>query len=597
MKHFSRDDILPERHLPSSAEATAEGTSLAGRVTIGPSSFLKEQDVRSEAEFKMREAARGRIMQHAQVGYRTLDRTLEAARKIHGDVTEAGYRVDRYGICLDWSMGYPEAQRKGRPKGTGLILEDAEDFARLANAAPVAPHFGDFVIGMPAAVENTTAALQAGATSIGNLGQYFTFELPGWSNDVETTRATVAAIALASAQPEKVLIHSNIDDGFAARFSDLASALGAVLLEIHIVDDLLGGNVSHCYGHTFSKPLARFAFQRALARVSKSPGTMVYGNTTSFDDIEAANYASLGAYLNVDIQAQLAYPSGHAINPVPITEAARIPDIDEVVAAQIFCGELIRRSEGMEKLIDPTAADELANRIVDGAMRFRKSVLNGLSDAGIDTGDAFELLLSLRRIGAKRLEQMFGPGAEDEKGPNGRRPVEPSPVLEEISARASKALSGITEAQRIGLAKSNLRVVTATTDVHEYGKRLLEEMFAELDVATVDGGVSTDPDRLADIARGTDAIFLSTYNGVALSFLKSLKTELAERKLDIPVFIGGKLNEVPATSNTNLPVDVSDELVAQGAVVCRSVEDLYGPLTLIANSKREHTKPKQRTEQ
>lgn len=597
MKHFSRDDILPERHLPSSAEATAEGISLAGRVTIGPSAFLKEQDVMSEAEFKMREAARGRIMQHAQVGYRTLDRTLEAARKIHGDVTEAGYRVDRYGICLDWSMGYPEAQRKGRPKGTGLILEDAEDFARLANAAPVAPHFGDFVIGMPAAVENTTAALQAGATSIGNLGQYFTFELPGWSNDVETTRATVAAIALASAQPEKVLIHSNIDDGFAARFSDLASALGAVLLEIHIVDDLLGGNVSHCYGHTFSKPLARFAFQRALARVSKSPGTMVYGNTTSFGDIEAANYASLGAYLNVDIQAQLAYPSGHAINPVPITEAARIPDIDEVVAAQIFCGELIRRSEGMEKLIDPTAADELATRIVDGAMRFRKSVLNGLSDAGIDTGDAFELLLSLRRIGAKRLEQMFGPGAEDEKGPNGRRPVEPSPVLEEISARASKALSGITEAQRIGLAKSNLRVVTATTDVHEYGKRLLEEMFMELGVATVDGGVSTDPDRLAEAARGTDAIFLSTYNGVALSFLKSLKAELAERKLDIPVFIGGKLNEVPATSNTNLPVDVSDELAAQGAVVCRSVEDLYGPLTFIADKKSEHTKPKQRTEQ
>ena len=67
-------------------------------------------------------------------------------------------------------MGYPAAQRSGRPRGTGLILADTEDFARLTEVAPVAPHFGDFVIGTPGAVENTAAALAAGATAIGNLG-------------------------------------------------------------------------------------------------------------------------------------------------------------------------------------------------------------------------------------------------------------------------------------------------------------------------------------------------------------------------------------------------------------------------------------------
>ncbi|MDF1749238.1 MAG: cobalamin-dependent protein [Alphaproteobacteria bacterium] len=584
MRYFHRDTILPEKDLPSAKEIVAEGVAHAGVVSIGNSAFLREQAVRCEADFKQREARLGRIMQHAQIGYRSLERSIEAAQTIYTDVAAAGYRVDRYGICLDWSMGYPKAERAGRPKGTGLILSDGDDFARLANAAPVAPHFGDFVIGMPSALENTAAALRAGSTSIGNLGQYFTFELPGWNDDVATTRATVAAIALASAQPETVLIHSNIDDGFAARFADLASALGAVMLEIYIVDDLLGGHASHCYGHTFSGPLARFAFQRALGRISRSPGTMVYGNTTGFGANEAANYAALGAYLMVDIQAQLAGPTGHAINPVPITEALRIPDIDEVVAAQTFCGQMVQRSQGMECLIDTTQADFLADRMIEGAERFKAAVLVGLEDAGIDTSDPFELFLSLRRIGAKRLEQAFGPGREEVSAPNGRRPIEPSPVLAEISDRAAEALSGLSAADRAGFAQSGLRVVTATTDVHEYGKRLLEEIFSELGIEALDGGVSTDPDELAKVARDCDAIFLSTYNGVALSFLKALKAELAALDLDIPVFVGGKLNEVPADSNTNLPVDVSGEMEAEGAFVCRSVEDLYGPLATLAAS-------------
>ncbi|NMM43310.1 hypothetical protein HH303_02390 [Rhodospirillaceae bacterium KN72] len=589
MEPLSRDRILPEDDLPAAAAILAAGRERAKHTRLGPSAFLKSVDAPSEADFKQREAAAGRIMQHAQIGYRSLDRTLEAATAIHGKVSDAGYRVDRYGICLDWSMGYPQAERQGRPKGTGLILDDAESFVRLANAAPVAPHFGDFVIGMPAAVENTAAAILAGATSIGNLGQYFTFELPGWSDDVETTRATVEAIALASAQPVPVLIHSNLDDGFAARFADLACALGSVLLEIYIVDELIGGRASHCYGHTFSNAFGRFAFQRALAKISRSPGTMVYGNTTAFGTIDAANYAALGAYLTVDIQAQLAWPSGHAINPVPITEAVRIPDIDEVVAVQIFCGELVRRSDGMENLIDTDRADILADRMIDGAKRFKSDVLSGLADAGIDTRNPFEMLLALRRVGAKRLEQLFGPGVEDAQGPNGHRPIEPSPVLKEISDRASEALAHVTAAQRRTIAQAGIQVVTATTDVHEYGKRLLDEMFADLSVTVVDGGVSTDPDKLAEAARGADAVFLSTYNGVALDFLKVLKSELSARGLDIPVFVGGKLNQVPVTSNTNLPVDVGAELAAEGAVVCRSVEDIYAPLAAIAETVRKET--------
>ena len=203
------------------------------------------------------------------------------------------------------------------------------------------------------------------------------------------------------------------------------------------------------------------------------------------------------------------------------------------------------------------------------------------------------MFLSLRRIGAKRLEELYGPGREEAGAPNGRRPVEPSPVLDEISERAAQALTRLPEAQRSAIAASDLRIVTATTDVHEYGKRLLDDMLAQLGVTALDGQVSTDPDRLAEVARGADAIFLSTYNGVALSFLKALKSELAARGLDVPVFIGGKLNQVPDTSNTSLPVDVGAELGAEGAIVCRSVEDFYAPLAALIEAKE----PKGKTAQ
>ena len=54
-------------------------------------------------------------------------------------------------------------------------------------------------MGMPAAFDNTCAALSAGATSIGNLGQYFAFCLPQWHDDIMITTQTVKAIALCAA--------------------------------------------------------------------------------------------------------------------------------------------------------------------------------------------------------------------------------------------------------------------------------------------------------------------------------------------------------------------------------------------------------------
>lgn len=588
MPPLDRNAVIPEPELPPGAELLAAGRALAKTWTVGPSAFLADVGESSEAAYKRSQMAKGRVMRHAQIGYRDPEKSRRAYAEIHERLAAAGARVDRYGLCLDWSMGYPRDRRGDGLRGTGMILDGPEAFARLTDAAPVAPHFGDFVLGFPAAIETTQAALAAGSTAIGNLGQYFTFRLPGWDDDVATTAATVTALGLIAGQQVEVLIHSNLDDGFAATLSDVASVLGAALIEKYLVEELIGGRVSHCYGHHFSEPMTRLAFQIALARANPTPGTMVYGNTTSYRGDEAANYASLARYLLVDVLAQIRRPSGHAVNPVPVSENRRIPEIDEIIAAQLFADRLIEQAGGHLPLVDPSEAEALADRLVAGGEAFRERTLAGLAAAGFAVDDPMELMLALRRIGARRLEALYGPGLAAPDGAGKRRPLVPASALRELDRLAEERLARTGESDRALVAAAGLTALVATTDVHEHGKGLVERLFAGLGVTALDGGVSCDPDDLAETARqsGADLIALSTYNGIALGYMAALKRELDDRDVAIPVLIGGRLNQVPEGSNTSLPVEVGDELEALGAIVCPEVEDAVPILVALARARQ-----------
>ncbi|MFX0151439.1 MAG: cobalamin-dependent protein, partial [Candidatus Hodarchaeota archaeon] len=450
-----------------------------------------------------------------------------------------------------------------------------------------APHFGDFVIGTPAAVENTIHALKAGATTIGNLGQYFNFRMPKWTNDVFTTTETVKAIALCANQSVEILIHSNLDDGFAALFHDMTCSIGAVLLERYIVEDLIGGFVSHCYGHTFSDPLTRFAFQRALAHVTKTLGSMVYGNTTIYGAREIENYANLASYLLVDIIAQQTLPTGHGINPVPVTEAMHIPEINEIVDVHLFAHQLVERAEGFEEMLNVEAVRKISNKLIQGGQLFKKQVLIGLKEAGININNPVELLLALRRVGAKRLEELFGPGELHDVQLGKRIPVVQATTITTLEKRSEEIASSFSESDHKKLRNSGLKVSVACTDVHEYGKIILEEVLKRLGIEVIDVGVSVDPNIVAKIAGASESDFIaiSTYSGIALTYLESLYQEMSKLNLRIPVLIGGKLTQIPNNSTSSKPIDVTDLLASLGAIVCHSIEDVIENLLKRAQEK------------
>jgi methylmalonyl-CoA mutase cobalamin-binding subunit len=564
------------------AELVARGRNEALTCRVGRNRFLDAAGVACESEAKRRAIAERRIMQHAHIGYRSLDRTVEAMAEAHARAAGHGATIDRFGITLDWSMGYPPAMRAGKSRGTGIVLADDADFLRLANASPAAIHCGDFMLGLPAAVENTRAALSAGVTALGNLGQYFTFRLPGWDDDVATTEATVVALALIAAQDVDVLVHSNLDDGFAALFGDMTSSIGMVLIEKYVVERLLGARVAHCYGHHFSDPMTRHAFHRALTAVSDTPGTMIFGNTVSYRSTQAGNYASCASYLLTDLLSLDRHPSGHAVNPVPVTENERIPSVDEIVDAQVFASRLAALAPGYTSMFDWAATDKATAILLEGGRRFARNVLDGLNLGGVDTQDAAEMLLAIRRLGPRRLEELFGAGPMVD---GARRPLLPASWAMELDELAHAWLAG-PNAAAVGDIR-HLTICLGATDVHEHGKYLVRSVVEGLGARVVDAGASIDPPMLvgAAISAGADAIAISTYNGIALSYARAVMRDLADRGVNLPVLIGGRLNEIRDGSNTDLPVDVTNEIVALGALPCATLDEAGAALAGLAGTR------------
>jgi methylmalonyl-CoA mutase cobalamin-binding subunit len=267
-----------------------------------------------------------------------------------------------------------------------------------------------------------------------------------------------------------------------------------------------------------------------------------------------------------------------------VTENERIPEIEEIVDAQLFAGRLVAHAEDYRGLLDLDEVDRVAAVIVAGGQAFCDNGLRGLREAGIDTDDVFEMLLALRRFGGRRLEAAFGPGAADLDSPGGRRPLVPATVLAELAEMASEGLTGL-DARRAGeIAEAGLTVLVATSDVHEHGKMLIEQMLRSLGVGVADGGVSTEPEVLVAAVRAThpDAVAISTYNGVALTYYRAVSDLLRRAGLDVPVLIGGRLNQIPDGSNTSLPVDVGGDLREAGAIVCRQASELVPVLHALA---------------
>ena len=81
------------------------------------------------------------------------------------------------------------------------------------------------------------------------------------------------------------------------------------------------------------------------------------------------------------------------------------------------------------------------------------------------------------------------------------------------------------------------------------------------------GGLRADHER-GDRRR----IAARAYNGIALRYAEGVLASLARTGDPLPLCIVGRLNQIPEDSNSGLPVDVTREIDALGAVPCPTPE-------------------------
>jgi len=545
--------------LPNSNDLRQQARILASSVRPGRSAFLDRFEVESEYEYKKQAMQDGRIMYHAHIGMNDIDATAAALRCIHAELDSRQFRLDRAGFALDRRMGLPPQRRAAAAAETGPMLVTREDWSALAQTAPVQPHLGDFMIGQPASVTNSIEALRIGCTTIGNLSQYFTFEAPGWRDAAATAAETCQAMfVLAQFRAQGVMLHSYLEDGFGALFKNCASVAAWAMLERHIVEELTGARLAHCIGGLTRDPIKRAGWVLALHDIHQGEqvGSMIYGDTISFGREFEKNRALTAEYLLWDILVQLHAPCGHAVLPLPVTEAIRIPSTDEIIEAQLFGRQVEASARRLYPHVDFSAAEQFAATVCREGREIFANALAGLDELGADVRDPLQLLYLLKQLGAQGFETLFAGEIENLQSP----PTDMYALSQEVVDEHRPMFSDAAFRARV----KGMRLLVASSDVHEHAAGALAQLLDEAGAEVVYLGAEQDPQDLLDALRRqpADALLLSTHNGMALEYANQLKQLLASDTIDLPVIMGGVLNQ--KIDGQALPVSVVEELTALG---------------------------------
>ncbi len=565
--------------LPSAGPVINEGRLMAEGVKIGRTTFMDKMGLASEVEYKRACIREKKVMYHAHIGMGSWKTTAEALNFLYQNSREMNYRIDRAGICLDRRMGLPAEFRDNVPAETGPMLTGPKEWNQVGSAAPIQPHMGDFMIGFPASTENALNALRAGVTTIGNLSQFFAHEVPMWHDHVRTTFETVRALSIMGALKERgTLIHSYLEDGYGALFSDCATIAGWALLERYIVEELLGGKLAHCIGGLTVDPVKRVGWIFALHEIHQHDclGSMFYGDTISFTDNFAANRALVSEYLLWDIMAQFECPTGHAVLPLPVSEALRTPSAEEIAEAQ----NLGRRVEDTARRLYPhmnfDLSREFARKVVTQGKTVFENAMAGLKEAGVDVCDPVKLLYLLKRLGPGLFEEMFGAGKQDAAYLRGRKPVVMTDVFEASTTFLNDHRQMIAEHVQDRTLEGR-RFLIASSDVHEHAILIINQILTEVGAEMIYLGAEKNPDVVVSEAcrHKVEAILLSTHNGMALEYAHKVKAELKKLRSKIPVIMGGVLNQ--KFEDEALPVSVFNDLKEMGFFPYKTLDGKLTP--------------------
>jgi methylmalonyl-CoA mutase cobalamin-binding subunit len=290
---------------------------------------------------------------------------------------------------------------------------------------------------------------------------------------------------------------------------------------------------------------------------------MIYGDTISFGSDFIQNRGLVAEYLLWDIMAQLECPTGNAVLPLPATEALRIPSADEIAEAQCYGRRIEETARRLWPHIDFTSAYDFSAKLYSAGKSVFAKTLDGLKEANVDICDPVQMLYVLKMLGPADIEEMFGVDKVTEDSPRERQPVVPTDAyaLSQCVINEYEHLFDNPNSRRILKGR---RFLIASTDVHAHAITIIDELLSRAGTKIINLGAEINPDQIARAAStgSVEAILISTHNGMALEYAKRLKTELDRQKVDVPVVMGGILNQ--KVEDVALPVDVTTNLKGLG---------------------------------
>ena len=425
-----------------------------------------------------------------------------------------------------------------------------------------------------------TNALTAGCFGVGTLSQ-FSWRFPYWDDEVGQIAETVKSMGIIAAKRnEMASVGSYAEDGIPSTFIDHASLVGYTLIEQYITETLCGAAYTVGFGGLMSNIVDKFACMLAIneaARIDEFSPVIdhVEGNTIEVSKDMAANYGLVVSDFMIFALLERKYKTGAMYTPKPVSEAIRVPTVEEVIDAAAACKASMPRVLEIEdaNLFDDTQILELKDKLVINGKKFYDNAMNGLADMGVDIEDPVQMLLALRRLGAEQLEMKFNPGKKDSSQYRGFMSTALTAKQKKYESQVEDTLALLKDADLMDAVKGK-KIVVRSADTHQFALFVMSEVLNRLGAKVINAGVDRDPEHLLDLAaqEKTSLIAVSIHNGQCVDWVKTFTENNMTRHQNAQLYVGGVLNTMLDSSSE--PVDATDILKEIGATPCADVIEL-----------------------
>ena len=559
---------------PDGRALVAEGREMAQDIPWNRPRFLAETGFESHLAYRRENLKKGKQTYQLLMGLSTLEEEVDAIRKIGEFAGRTGFEVRSVQSIPSQLVGVQHEYWEAAPRPTSYLMEREEDWQAHTQAAPVDICWQDWHLASPNNLELTKYALGAGTSRLGCFST-FVWEYPGFHDDRQRFSDMCRTMGILAAKRDEGLdCITYPEDGLPGFFMDVASFVGYEMIEHYIIEDLCGARMALSYGGLLSEILPRMSFALAMEKLygtQDHPFLTYYNGSTNEQwdhDIEA-NYGLAASEMLIQSVINLKYQIPGIISPVSITEAQRVPTLEELLnIAKVGVGVERKAHEWLE-FIDFTKFEQMRDLLIEQGRTFYDNAMAAFANAGVDVRDPMQMIMVLRRFDPVRFEQAFHPSTQDG---GDFTPVVPTVLGRETVQARRRIVERLTD-QGYGNTLKDKKVICASADGHSYGLLLIDQVWTALNAEVVNCGTNVEPSFLLDAAdeEDADAICVSVHCGQSLDYARQLADNARQRGKTYRICMGGMLNAM-LPGNTE-PVDVADLIKELGVCASNDFEE------------------------